>query len=193
MPVPFGFSVGDFVSCIGLVRKVIAGLEESPGATAEYNSLVNELKILKSTLSAIKDLKVDNETDSTKLKAAAAQIESSIEAFLSKIYKYDSSFRPSTTRKLRDNLRKVQWVLFSKEDVKKFQAEIQGQTVFLQLYMTRLQMYATFFLTIDPILNTNRESATARSDSTNELLNSVKSKANMQVLGQTLIVKALLR
>jgi hypothetical protein len=108
MPVPFGFSVGDFITCIDLIRNVVAGLEESSGAAAEYRTLINELKILKSTLSAIKDMKLDNETDATKLKAAAVQIESSIEAFLSKIHKYDNSFRLGGIGKLRDNLRKVQ-------------------------------------------------------------------------------------
>jgi hypothetical protein len=50
-----------------------------------------------------------------------------------------------------------------------------------------------FFPSVDAILSTNRENSTARSDNTNELLKTIKSKTNMQVVGQGLIVKALMR
>ncbi|OCK82307.1 hypothetical protein K432DRAFT_226058 [Lepidopterella palustris CBS 459.81] len=46
MPVPFGFSAGDFVNAIQLLTKVAKALKDSGGACDEYQSLTKELHLL---------------------------------------------------------------------------------------------------------------------------------------------------
>jgi hypothetical protein len=54
MPVGFGFSVGDFVSCISLVRKLIKALQDSGGSSREYLELIAELRSLETAFVQVK-------------------------------------------------------------------------------------------------------------------------------------------
>jgi hypothetical protein len=50
MGMPFGFSVGDLIAGIGLVRSVISAFSDTRGAAQEYEQLVNTLDILSRSL-----------------------------------------------------------------------------------------------------------------------------------------------
>ena len=50
MPVPFGFSVGDFVSGIELLLDAIKSLRDSNGSRDDYKELTRELEHLKTGL-----------------------------------------------------------------------------------------------------------------------------------------------
>lgn len=54
MPVPFGFSVGDFVSGIELLLDGIKSLRDTNGARDDYRELIRELEHLKMGLKALK-------------------------------------------------------------------------------------------------------------------------------------------
>ncbi|KAF6224244.1 hypothetical protein HO133_010819 [Letharia lupina] len=53
----FGFSVGDLISAIGLVKRVTKALKETGGAPTDYQLVVIELKGLKSILRHLETLK----------------------------------------------------------------------------------------------------------------------------------------
>ncbi len=55
----FGFSVGDFVAGINLVRELIKALEDSAGSSAEYLALIKELYSLERALLEVKHLNLD--------------------------------------------------------------------------------------------------------------------------------------
>ena len=58
MSVGFGFSVGDFIAGIQLVRDVIASLQSSAGFVLEYQILIYELFTLERALLEVKSLRL---------------------------------------------------------------------------------------------------------------------------------------
>src|SRR5271170_2979695 len=48
----FGFSVGDFIACLQLIREVAQALRESKGSASEYQSLFQTLVSLNQCLAA---------------------------------------------------------------------------------------------------------------------------------------------
>ena len=56
MAAAFGFSVGDFVNGINLVKDVIKALKDSTGSSKEYLELIAELRTLESALLDVKAL-----------------------------------------------------------------------------------------------------------------------------------------
>ena len=56
MVTPFGFSVGDFVAGIELIRQLINALEDSAGSSSEYRDLIKELYSLERALLEVKHL-----------------------------------------------------------------------------------------------------------------------------------------
>jgi hypothetical protein len=56
MGTPFGFSAGDFITGINLVRDIIKALRDSTGSQREYLELITELRGLELALIQIKAL-----------------------------------------------------------------------------------------------------------------------------------------
>jgi hypothetical protein len=53
MVVPFGISIGDFVALAQLAHEVANALNDARGAAADYKSLIELLRSLKTSVSAI--------------------------------------------------------------------------------------------------------------------------------------------
>jgi hypothetical protein len=53
MAVPFGFSAGDFINAIILVKDVIKALSDSPGSSKEHNEMMSQLDGLELVLNQI--------------------------------------------------------------------------------------------------------------------------------------------
>ncbi|KAL9079208.1 MAG: hypothetical protein Q9157_001877 [Trypethelium eluteriae] len=113
MVVPFGISVGDFIAFIEITIKVVNALQDSKGARKEYEGISRELVSLKHALTGIQD------------------------DFLDKTQKYDLSLGSATHSrpKWKDGLRKIQWTLYSKEDVQKFRWQLYSHTASLILLL----------------------------------------------------------
>ena len=62
MSVGFGFSVGDLIAAIGLIKVSIEAIKDGKGASAEYQLLETELDSLESGLTAVEELSVDTQT-----------------------------------------------------------------------------------------------------------------------------------
>jgi len=61
------------------------------------------------------------------LKSAAAQCQSTIGHFLAKIRKYQPSLNAQGSgSKVKDNIRKIQWVLCEKPNLEAFKAVVRG-------------------------------------------------------------------
>jgi len=141
MVVPFGVSVGDFISGIQLIHTIIDALEDSTGSSAEYQGIIRELKSLETALNCVKDLDIEEEAQEIALREAAAQCGKTIQEFLQKIRKYQPSLQAGgSSKKWKDNLRKIQWSLYSKEDIRRFQAQLQGHTASIQILLQRIHM-----------------------------------------------------
>lgn len=141
--IPFGVSVGDFISGINLIRELIKALEDSAGSSVEYRDLIRELYSLERALLEVKHLNLDESqhTQSVALRQAAVQCQQTIDEFLQKIRKFQpSSSTGGSKSPWRDGLRKIEWALYKKDDVQKFRAQLNGHTASINILLMTLQL-----------------------------------------------------
>lgn len=141
--IPFGFSAGDFISGIHLIRDLIKALEDTAGSSADYRDLIRELYSLERALLEVKHLDLDESqhTQGVALQQAATQCQHTIDEFLQKIGKFQPSLRTGGSKShWRDGLRKVEWALYKKEDVQKFRAQLNGHTASINILLMTLQL-----------------------------------------------------
>lgn len=139
----FGFSAGDLVAGINLIKDLIKALEDGAGASAEYRGLINELYTLEVALQQAKRLKLEDSQRPQRiaLEQAAVQCQQSIDGFLTKIDKFQPSLRAGgSSRPWKDRFRKVQWALYHKDDINQFRAEIAGHASSINMLLMTLQM-----------------------------------------------------
>jgi hypothetical protein len=143
MVIPFGVSVGDFISGLNFVRELIKALKDSTGSRKDYCELISELESLERALIQVKDVKVDVvlQPQKDEVTKAAVQCQGTILRFLIHITKYKSSLAiGGSGNRWRDVLRKCQWAL-KKEDVQKLRTQIQGHIASIGLGLVTLQMW----------------------------------------------------
>jgi hypothetical protein len=143
MPGAFGFSVGDFISGISLIRDLIKSLEEGAGSGQEYRDLIRELYELERALLEIKHIRVPEALTCQKnaLEQAACQCQETISDFLLKTGKYSRHLSSrGSGNVMGDALRKMQWVLCTKDDIKIFRAKIAGHKSSLLMLLATLQL-----------------------------------------------------
>ena len=139
MPVPFGFSFGDMVGGISLVKDLIKALQDSGGAATDYRNLMSELYGLERALLAIKDLSLLESADEDQaVRQAIGQCQVCVDRFLQKVIKYQPLSAGTTT--LRDAVKKVSWALCRQEDLLKFRRSLEMQKSSMILLLNALQI-----------------------------------------------------
>ena len=146
MAIPaFGFSFGDCVAGIQLVKDLITALNDTVGAKVQYRRLISELHGLERALTEVRYLQVEDSRASQKiaLEQAAFQCQESIEGFLKRNVKFKASLGVETTSSKwswRANLHKIQWALCKENDVDKLRAEITGHTLTINTLLTTMHL-----------------------------------------------------
>lgn len=139
----FGFSVGDFIAGLKLVKDLIDSLDDAAGARPMYRRLTAELRSLEQALTEVKILRVDPSQACQKiaLEQAASQCQDCIETFLRKNTKFDNALGvQSIASKWRTNLRKVQWAVCKQEAIDSFRAEIAGHVLTINTLLATIQL-----------------------------------------------------
>jgi predicted HicB family RNase H-like nuclease len=147
MAVPFGFSVGDFIAGINLVKDVIKALQDSRGSSKEYLELIAELRSLETALFEVKtlDLRIEQRAKRAALREASKQCQTSIDNFLKDLMKYSTNLRlGGSLCAWKDAYRKIQWKLCKKDDLVRFREEIGFHVQSIQMLMLTIQMYDCF-------------------------------------------------
>jgi hypothetical protein len=145
MSVGFGFSVGDFLATIKLVGTVIDALRESSHSTTRFENLLNELEALDTALQNVKRLEFDESQRFEKLALyqVAAQCQRSIDAFWSRIQRYQSHLsKDGTNSRLKDGWAKIKWAVCEQGEVDSFRAEIQGHISSIQVLVAAINAQA---------------------------------------------------
>ena len=140
---PFGFSVGDFINGISLIKELINALEDSAGSSSEYRELIKELYSLERALVEVKHLNLNESQLHQKaaLCQAANQCQETIDDFLQTIQKYQPALSNGTLKfSLKGSLRKIQWALCKKDDVENFRAKVTGHTAAVSILLLTLQL-----------------------------------------------------
>jgi hypothetical protein len=149
----FGFSVGDFVTCLNLIREVAQALNDSKGSASEYKSLFETLVSLNQTLAASEliYLQWDSQATSLTYKTQARAMINGIlferqkckellESFIKSSQPYTDAFVKERGRAVVRNWRKVTW-LFQKEEVNKLERQLQRHLQALRIYTDALFLY----------------------------------------------------
>jgi len=149
----FGFSVGDFIACLNLIREVAQALNDSKGSSSEYQSLFQTLASLQQTLAYVEQIYLQWDTPAASSaygKPATAMINGIVferqkckqlmESFLKSSQPYTDAFVKERGRAIVRNWRKVTW-LFQREEVNKFEKELQRHLQALRIYADALFQY----------------------------------------------------
>ena len=146
MAAPFGFSAGDFVAGVGLVKDIIESLKDSVGASATYQALITELYTFQYALLLIRQLRLE---DSANARPAIVQAISNFQTTISRFLEKNKKFAPylragGSTSKWRDTLRKVQWSIFREEDVQTLKSELTMQISAINTSLSIHNAYDSF-------------------------------------------------
>jgi ferredoxin-NADP reductase len=139
----FGFSVGDFIAGIKLVKDLIDSLDEAAGAGPAYRRLAAELRSLERALTEVKNLRIHPSQAAQKvaLEQAASQCQDCIETFFCENTKFSNTLGALATKsKWRTNLCKFQWAVCKPDAVSKFRAEITGHVLTVNTLMATIQL-----------------------------------------------------
>lgn len=139
----FGFSTGDFINGINLVKTLIEALHESRGSSQEFVEVINELYILERTLLEVKTMQFSAEESPQQAAVLQAVIlcRSSIDKFIAGISKYQPHLRVGgSSERCLDILRQVQWRLYKRDEVIRFRAEISFHIQSIKLLMLHIEM-----------------------------------------------------
>ena len=145
MSVGFGFSAGDFIAALGLVKTVISALEDSGNVGAEYRELLGELRSLETALIGVKRLELDESqyAECIALRQAAAQCQRTIDDFWTKTDAYNPhlNWGIGSGRRWKDRWAKVRWAVCKKDDIAKFKVDLMMHTQSIQTLLITLQLY----------------------------------------------------
>ncbi|OAG42663.1 hypothetical protein AYO21_02946 [Fonsecaea monophora] len=139
MPVPFGFSVGDFVAVIQLTGKIISSLKGVGGSASEYQHAVVELESLKRLLEKVTKLTIteDNAVQVNALRGLALACEPCLQEFYQKLRSYEASIGPYAPRgRLKGAFHKVKWAFLGSEEFSQFRKFIAMKVLCLSLLLS---------------------------------------------------------
>lgn len=141
----FGFSVGDCIAGVALIRKLIRAINDTVGSRAAYRKLISELLNLEEALENLNKLQLAPEQEPQKLtlQRMATQCETSIEGFISKNAKFSQSLGLQSFTTLptwRTNLHKIQWALFKDKAVDDLRTEIAAHIATMNLNLAAIQV-----------------------------------------------------
>lgn len=147
MPVGFGFSVGDFIAVLNLVRTIIDALRTTGGARDSFHELIRQLYALEKALIRVKDVDLDDEQEGDRiaLRHAASQCQQTMDVFLSKITKYQphlgaASSGSAPMAKAKAAFMAIRWAVCKEEDIVKLKADLNAHVISIELLLLAVQM-----------------------------------------------------
>ena len=153
MSVGFGFSAGDFISGLLLVKDLIRALDNAAGSSTEYQGLCSELKSLEKALDLLSHSNL-NAWEGTHAQAVQQTVQvcrGIIHTFLTRAAKFDEALiTPASAPQQgvaavsawKVALRKVQWAFLKKDDVIRVRVELSAQTSILNALINQAQLRA---------------------------------------------------
>jgi hypothetical protein len=135
----FGFSFGDFVSTIKIVKDICRALRDTGGAKDEFQHVLIDLQHLGILLEQLNHGVWDHGGDAGHLnaiKGMALTCKTPLQEFLDKMEKYKSLQGTSIKgfkARLGSEARKVQWAIGMKEEVEKFRTVVIAKMVSINL------------------------------------------------------------
>ena len=141
MAMPFGVSIGDFVTGIDFIRSAIEALESTTGSQAQYQGLISSLTSLKDALGHVATIEATDD-EKRDVDEIIRRMRQTFSKFERKLQKYDSSLGKdqAAAKWWKSFPRKIQWQRYTKEDVRCIQDELFQYFSALQLLTEKIQM-----------------------------------------------------
>lgn len=143
MSVGFGFSVGDLVTGLKILKDSVEAVKDTKGASADYTALLAEISSLQDAFEAIDDLQLGSRgTPKQRLaiERAIGACQKCVEDFMTSISKYQPHLQTQTTG-LISSYRKIRWALCKKEDVALFRTKLERHTSSINMLLLSLQAH----------------------------------------------------
>ncbi|KAI9774117.1 MAG: hypothetical protein M1840_005210 [Geoglossum simile] len=155
MAVPFGFSVGDFLTAGDLVRRVVIALRESRGAAADYRDLIKSLSSLQSSLQTASSVFLGlafqqgtniGQPDAATINGIMHELgccRQLLEDFLVRENKFTQCLldpaKSKGKRKVAEGWRKITWTIFHNDDILKLDRDLRSHIEAFYLYGMAIQ------------------------------------------------------
>ncbi|KAE9377454.1 hypothetical protein N431DRAFT_329033 [Stipitochalara longipes BDJ] len=134
-----GFSLKDFLTVTKLISTISGSLKSSGGSSSDYQELVRELALLQRALTDIEHLTgPPSELPSINaIKCAALNCQYVLDEFAGKLQKYEKSLSNGTGdwEKVNEGVKKMEWEVFMKEDVRDLRAYLTSHVGSLNMRM----------------------------------------------------------
>lgn len=146
----FGFSAGDFVTCLVLIKNVAQALNDSTGSVADFKALMRTLKSLEhglvtsevvyqqwEKLDIAPAFKRNTVAMTNGIHFERQQCKEILESFITSLKPYTDAFVKGRGMALVRQLKKVTWT-FRKDDVGKLDRDLEGHLKTLRMYTEAL-------------------------------------------------------
>ena len=143
MSAGFGFSIGDLIAGIKLIKTSIEAVKKAKGASDDFSVLINEVATLEDGLEAIEDLQAEDgfsPKQGITIERAVAACQESIDDFCTSIAKYQPHLQNAKATGFQASYRKIKWALCKKEDVANFRTNVARHTSAINMLLVTLQM-----------------------------------------------------
>lgn len=177
MAVGFGFSMGDLVTGLQVIKDSIAAVKDGKGASAHYAGLLTEIECLQDALEGIEELRLDLNGSAKQRGAidrAVAACRKCIDDFIASIVKYQPHLQLNTSGWV-SNYRKIKWAVCRKDDVTEFRAQLErhASTIHMLLITFQSKARGTAQVSISSTTFELREQRTETENRTTAMLKSL--------------------
>ncbi|KAI4159225.1 MAG: hypothetical protein LQ342_006745 [Letrouitia transgressa] len=133
MSINFGFSVGDVIAVINVIRTSIRAFNETKGSSTTFQSLIQELHSLEDSLEAVEAVQAEslNGRRTDAIRRAVKRCHQCINVFVRDIAKYQPWLRPKSTE-IRATAGKIKWALCRNDDIVRFRDQVMHHQSALQ-------------------------------------------------------------
>jgi hypothetical protein len=138
----FGVSVSDFIAKIKLIVAAIEAHSNTHGARRDYAEVTESLNSVARAVKTVSDLQLDTDAHKEGLIRTIEPCQRCIENFLTNTAKFKILGEGNRSQeRWKTSLRKIQWAICKKEDVRKFRAEIETHVRALEMLLITFQVY----------------------------------------------------
>jgi hypothetical protein len=144
MSVGFGFSIGDLVAGLKVIKDSVEAVKDTKGASADYAALVSEVASLQDGLEAIDELQLSSRGAPWKqrlaIERAIEACQKCVEDFMNSVSKYQPHLQSHATGMV-SAWRKIRWALCKKEDVALFRTRLERHSSSINMLLLSLQAH----------------------------------------------------
>lgn len=134
MPIPFGFSVGDFITLISLAIKICQALDEFSDVLKEYQDVRQELQSFHHAVEGLENAVSRGYAISERSAEKLHDILRGCTQALNEFQDFLSSYK-----EMKRLSKKISWVIFGQSKRKTFRSRIQANMVIIGLIQQEMQ------------------------------------------------------